>query len=626
MVVNDRFENLELQGGLAKDTIMPAVETVENMGKEKAHKVFTHVEERKLVRKLDLWIVPLMMFTYMLQSYDKGILSAATQFDLNADLGLTTVIGYEANGTPITNNKKYSNASMIFYVGYVIGTYPMSYLAQRFSISRVISGATFFWGIVVMSTAGCINYGGIIVNRLVLGILESAVAPTFTVLVTFWWTREEQGLRTGLWYCCVGVATAISPLINYGLGQIHGPLASWKPMFLILGAVTTLWSIVLFFGLPDNPMETKGLTDAERELAIQRLERNKAGTITHSFNRAQFLEAFRDYKMYSCSLLILLTGVPSGAIGTFGTIVINGFGFSHFESLALTCPIGAITALSILLVSYVSRKFTNTSYLVFIPLDYSSDAETPVIFSYHGGDRTAKDQLELDELTSPEFNTHTLVVYPQGINEKWQGVPNDTTNDIQFTTDILNQVESRYCIDQGRVWTTGKSDGAGFCNILACDSDLSLRFSVFAPVSGAYYVDSETCDPDTVSIPCSPGRKDIPFLAFHGGNDTTIAYAGGERKDECLPSIPHFIQEWAARDDLPTHNITKPLATDTVVYSFGDGLVELVYDSVIGHDWPSTVPNSDNSVAGHHPASFNATPIIMNFFEAHSVSRLGANY
>lgn len=56
------------------------------------------------------------------------------------------------------------------------------------------------------------------------------------------------------------------------------------------------------------------------------------------------------------------------------------------------------------------------SYLVFIPLDYSSDAETPVIFSYHGGDRTAKDQLELDELTSPEFNTHTLVVYPQGIN------------------------------------------------------------------------------------------------------------------------------------------------------------------------------------------------------------------
>lgn len=56
------------------------------------------------------------------------------------------------------------------------------------------------------------------------------------------------------------------------------------------------------------------------------------------------------------------------------------------------------------------------SYLIFIPLDYSSLAETPVIFSYHGGDRTAEDQLELDQLTSPEFNTNALVVYPQGIN------------------------------------------------------------------------------------------------------------------------------------------------------------------------------------------------------------------
>jgi hypothetical protein len=55
MVVNDRVENLEVQGGLPKDTILPAVETLENMGNEKAPRIFTHAEERKLVRKLDLW-------------------------------------------------------------------------------------------------------------------------------------------------------------------------------------------------------------------------------------------------------------------------------------------------------------------------------------------------------------------------------------------------------------------------------------------------------------------------------------------------------------------------------------------------------------------------------------------
>ncbi|KAH8705839.1 major facilitator superfamily domain-containing protein [Talaromyces proteolyticus] len=328
--------------------------------------VFSLAEERRLVRKLDIWIVPLMMVTYTLQCYDKGIMSAATQFNFNADLGLTTIVGYETNGTPITNNQKYSNASMIFYVGYLVGTYPMVYLSQHYRTSHVISLATMLWGAVVMSTAVCFNYAGIMVNRFMLGLLESAVAPTFTVLVTFWWTREEQALRTGLWYCCVGVATTISPLINYGLGQIHGSLDSWKPMFLLLGAVTTMWSVVLFFALPDSPLTTKGLTESERKIAIQRLQQNQAGTISHVFNRVQLFEAFRDYKMYSCALIILLTGVPSGALGTFGTIVINSFGFSHFDSLALTCPIGAITAFSILLVGYITRKLNGTRYLCIV--------------------------------------------------------------------------------------------------------------------------------------------------------------------------------------------------------------------------------------------------------------------
>ena len=303
------------------------------------------------------------MVTYTLQSYDKGVMSAATQFNFNTDLGLTTIIGHEPNGTPITNNQKYANASMIFYIGYLVGTYPMMFLSQRYSTSRVISIATFLWGAVLMSTAGCYNYAGIMLNRFFLGFLESTVAPAFTVLVTFWWTREEQALRTGLWYSCVGVATTISPLINYGLGQTHGPIPSWKPIFLILGAITVLWSAVLFFALPDSPLTTKGLTEAERNIALRRLERNNAGTISHVFNKAQFLEAFRDYKLYSCAFIVLLTGVPSGAIGTFGTIVINGFGFSHFDSLALTCPIGAITAISILLVGYITRKWRNARYI-----------------------------------------------------------------------------------------------------------------------------------------------------------------------------------------------------------------------------------------------------------------------
>ncbi|KAM0263711.1 hypothetical protein ACHAQJ_001025 [Trichoderma viride] len=264
------------------------------------------------------------------------------------------------------------------------------------------------------------------------------------------------------------------------------------------------------------------------------------------------------------------------------------------------------------------------NFLISIPRTYHNEIPTPAILSYHGGLRTAEDQLQLDELTSPEFNTNWFVVYPQGINNTWQGVPNITVNDVQFTADILNHVQSQYCIDPTRIFATGKSDGAGFCNVLACDSALSGRIAAFAPVSGAFYVDTLPCAPNNVHMPCHSSRHDIPFLEFHGGNDTTINYQGGERKKECLPSIPHFIQQWAVRDGLDLHNITTPISSNTVSYKFGTGvnfgLVEQVYDSVIGHDWPSTAPNADNQVSGHHIASFNATPIIMEFFKQHPLS------
>ncbi|KIW90543.1 uncharacterized protein Z519_09190 [Cladophialophora bantiana CBS 173.52] len=667
---------------------------------------FAPDEGKRLVRKPDFWLLPLMMMTYMLQSYDKGIMSAATQFNFNSDLELTTIVGYQAGGKPITNNQKYLNAAMMIYIGYLVGTYPMIYLSQHYPTSKVLSLATFLWGAVVMSTAGCSNHAGIMLNRFFLGFLKSTVAPAFT-------------------------------------GQINTSMPHWKPMFLILGAVTLVWSIVLFFALPDSPLTTKRLTESERRIVVCRLERNNAGTISRKFNKGQFLEAFRDYKLYSCTLIILLTGVPSGALGTFGTVVINGFGFDHFDSLALTCPIGAVTATSILFVGYVMRKWNslrylsivtcalisiagtficwlvprdnrgllfaavfliavqvsaggvavslaasniaghtmrvclctftintltswassiasrtnvnrqllgcgkdlpggqnvgevsnvtitsdgnNRSYLIFIPPASCKDTPTSAIVSYYGGARTAEDQLDLDLPTSPEFNTKSFVVYPQGsmlrhLQNTWQGVPGVTMNDLKFTTDILNEIESLYCIDPSRIYTTGKSDGAGFCNLLACDPDLSTALAAFAPVSGAYFVDSLPCMPTMVDLPCSPGRSQIPVLAFHGGNDTAIPYTGKERKGECLPSIPHFIQEWALREGLGTTNITTPVANDTVKYTYGmghdAGFVAFIFDSDIGHDWPSTAPNGDNQHAGHHPASSNATPIILDFFQHH---------
>lgn len=56
------------------------------------------------------------------------------------------------------------------------------------------------------------------------------------------------------------------------------------------------------------------------------------------------------------------------------------------------------------------------SYLISIPQEYSPDVASPLILSFHGGDRTAKNQLDLDQLSSPDFNTVAIVVYSQDLH------------------------------------------------------------------------------------------------------------------------------------------------------------------------------------------------------------------
>ncbi|KAH8901712.1 alpha/beta-hydrolase [Thozetella sp. PMI_491] len=275
-------------------------------------------------------------------------------------------------------------------------------------------------------------------------------------------------------------------------------------------------------------------------------------------------------------------------------------------------------------------------YRVYVPPNYDQNAPTPLIFSFHGAGKTDLGQAALDGLNGTIFNPGYIVIYPMGVSlpPSWEVSPGITNiDDIGFVTQLLDLIESEFCIDTNRIFATGKSDGGGMVGLLACDPNLSARFAAFAPVSGAYYnkaiTDQADCDPQTMPIVCNASRTNIPFLAFHGGNDTTIPYEGGFRPPgtrtpgACFPSLPHYMENWALMDGLSTmmFNVSIPKSDNGVNITSGDGmpLVKLVYDGDnIPHDWPSTVQNNDNG--GANLAAFDATSWIVGFFNSQSLN------
>ncbi|KAK9412977.1 putative feruloyl esterase [Seiridium unicorne] len=270
-----------------------------------------------------------------------------------------------------------------------------------------------------------------------------------------------------------------------------------------------------------------------------------------------------------------------------------------------------------------NNTISGRSYLLSIPPRYSVWYPSPLIFSFHGGGQDATAQLNADLLTNSTINDQYVLIYPEAVDGQWEVSPDSDSDDIGFVSKILGHVESQLCIDESRIYATGKSQGGGLVGMLACDEDMSTKIAAFAPVSGAFYVkNKDGCDPDTVTIKCSPGRSDIPILEFHGGDDDVVPYDGlDDKRDACLPAIPHWAQTWAKQNNLSTSNISSDLTNEATMYQFGSGanlgLVSHVYDGgKVGHVWPISkdLANSSGSTA-----SFDATPMILDFFGRYSL-------
>ncbi|KIW12240.1 hypothetical protein PV08_09516 [Exophiala spinifera] len=303
-------------------------------------------EEKKVRIKIDRRLLPILAVTYGLQYYDKTMIGQAALFGLRTDLGLTT-------------GNRYSMSSAIFYLGFVGGSYPAAQLAQRFPIERVAGGLVLLWGICFVLTAACFSWQTFYVQRFFLGFLEAGVSPIFMLVVGQFYKKNEQSFRMGVWYAASGFITLVSPLVNYGLGHIQGSLSPWRYMYIVGGLITVLWSVVIYFFMPPDPIRAKGFDERERYIAVARLRTNNSGVRNTHFKIQHVLELFLDEKFWLIFAQAYLSMIASGPVNTFMPIIISGFGFNTLNSLLLNIPAGAAGAILILGATYTSYKFRN---------------------------------------------------------------------------------------------------------------------------------------------------------------------------------------------------------------------------------------------------------------------------
>lgn len=149
-------------------------------------------------------------------------------------------------------------------------------------------------------------------------------------------------------------------------------------------------------------------------------------------------------------------------------------------------------------------------------------APLPLLIVYHGGGQTAERARSYTRFDVEAVRRNFVVAYPQGLSNNWNDGRQSsdlleraasTTNDVEFTGQIITQLAAEGLVNRNRVFLTGASNGGMMSMYAGCR--LIGRIAGIAPVVANLPVDW-TCE--------APG---LPALFIHGTDDTFMPYAGG---------------------------------------------------------------------------------------------------
>ncbi|KAF7311003.1 hypothetical protein HMN09_00643700 [Mycena chlorophos] len=321
-------------------------------------------DNARLLRKTDLYLLPVMLGIYFLQQLDKSTLSYASVFNLVKDANL---VGYQ-----------YSSLSSIVYAAQFIWQPVSSYFLVRLPVGRWLAFNVFAWGVVLSLMSTARSFSTLIAARFFLGIFEATVAPTFVTITAMWWRRREQTQRTSLWYAMNGVTTiAAQSILPFTIQVLmidpvritfdlwvgaHSQLAEAVPsmlaiIFLFTGLLTVAFSVIVLILLPNSPTTARFLSLDDKVLVLERLRANNTGTETKKWKWEQVRECLLDLKTWCWFLLIFTISIPSGGISTFGPLIVDSLGFNQFQTILLQMPFGAMQVIATLGGGFFAARF-----------------------------------------------------------------------------------------------------------------------------------------------------------------------------------------------------------------------------------------------------------------------------
>jgi len=303
-----------------------------------------HVEDKRILRRIDRYIIPFVSLLYLLSFLDRSNVGNAKIVGLVTDLKLKGL--------------QYNVCAAVFFITYAAAEVPSNVALKLVRPSIWIPSIMLAWGIVMTLMSQVKSYHGLIIARIFLGLTEAGLFPGVNFYLTMWYRRNEQAFRIALFFSAATVAGAFGGLLAAALAKLNGKggMHGWQWIFLVEGLFTIVVSFASYFLMHDYPHNAKFLTEPERAHVVERLRRDSPGLPTH-VDRRFFWQALKDYKSYGLVLAYLGILIPLYAFSLFLPTIISGLGYSSGRAQLLSVPPYVGGCLTTIAVGWYSDKY-----------------------------------------------------------------------------------------------------------------------------------------------------------------------------------------------------------------------------------------------------------------------------
>ncbi|KAK2737423.1 hypothetical protein FQN57_007513 [Myotisia sp. PD_48] len=272
----------------------PSEEQIEN-GSDLDFLADCQPREKRLIRKIDFRLLPILGGLYSIALVDRTNISNARVAGMEQELKL-----YIGN--------RYSIALVVFFIPYFIFELPSNIVLRKVGSANWLSFIALAWGTLMLGCGFIKNYESLVAFRVLIGFFEAGFFPACII----------EGLIT---------------------------------------QIVAIWAYFLIIDFPDKATKKGFLTENEGKFIAHRIEEDRKDSKPDPLTWGKLGTHLCDWKLWFFAIMLMSTTLPSYAFAYFSPVIIRGMGYSASMANLMSAPPTIFSCFAALFTSWAADRF-----------------------------------------------------------------------------------------------------------------------------------------------------------------------------------------------------------------------------------------------------------------------------